>query len=94
LAHAQHYIGWTGGKTLEKRIERHRVGGGSKLMQAIKVAKINWQVVRTWEGVDRSFERKLKNQNHAARYCPICCDTKQPRDVKVEQFIPTESEPF
>jgi hypothetical protein len=29
-------------------------------------------VVQTWPGEDGNFERKLKNQKHASRLCPVC----------------------
>jgi hypothetical protein len=28
--------------------------------------------VRTWWGKDKRFERKLKNQKHHSRLCPVC----------------------
>ncbi|HUO08089.1 MAG TPA: endonuclease [Phycisphaerae bacterium] len=28
--------------------------------------------VRTWWGKDKNFERKLKNQKHHSRLCPVC----------------------
>jgi predicted GIY-YIG superfamily endonuclease len=94
LKHAHHYLGWCNDGKLKERLERHRAGNGSKLMRAIKLAGIGWQVVRTWENVDRSFERKLKNHKKTQKFCPVCCGSKPPKDIKTEQFTPTESQPF
>jgi galactose-1-phosphate uridylyltransferase len=31
---------------------------------------------RVWEGKDKSFERKLKNQHKPQDFCPICSGEK------------------
>lgn len=74
LHHAQHYIGFVDEPThkLEKRIEYHRKGMGSKLLKALVQKGIGFSVVRTWEDGDRNFERKLKNRKKASSLCPIC----------------------
>lgn len=69
LAHARHYIGWT--DDIEARLERHKAGQGSRLMEVVTSAGIAWKVSRTWTG-GRSLERRLKRQKHAARLCPAC----------------------
>lgn len=69
LHHAQHYIGYT--DNVEKRMKRHREGGGSKLISAITKAGIAWDLVRIWVG-DRALERRLKNQKKARCLCPVC----------------------
>jgi predicted GIY-YIG superfamily endonuclease len=95
LKHARHYLGFTN-SDLEDRLARHRAGGGSKLMRAIKEAKINWSVVRTWEGenVDRNFERRLKNRKQTHVFCPICRGSKPVIDLKTDAFTPTKEVPF
>ncbi len=70
LNRAGHYIGYT--DNLEKRLLCHKSGNGSKLMKAVVVAGISWEVVRVWENVDRHFERRLKNQKNSPKLCPIC----------------------
>lgn len=75
LAHARHYLGSC--EDLEKRLERHRQGRGARLMEVIKERGIEWECVRTWEG-GRDVERKLKNQKHAWRHCPVCRQTRKP----------------
>ena len=67
--HARHYLGST--NNLAHRLQRHRSGNGSRLMQVIVSAKITWRLARTWEG-DRNRERQLKNQGSSKRHCPIC----------------------
>ncbi len=71
---ARHYLGYT--ENLEARLEAHRSGNGSRLMEVIAEARISWTVARTWEG-GRSLERKLKNQHNGPRLCPICCSARK-----------------
>ena len=70
LHHAGHYIGFS--KCLDIRIASHRDGTGAKLIRAITRLGIPWIVIRTWQVDGPSFERTLKNQKHAARFCPLC----------------------
>lgn len=67
--HARHYMGST--SDLEARLEAHRNGRGSRLMEVIAQAGITWQLVRTWPG-DRKTERRLKKWHNAPALCPIC----------------------
>jgi hypothetical protein len=66
---ARHYIGYTG--DLATRIEQHRAGHGARLLAVLAEAGIGFTVAATWPG-DRTDERRLKRQHHAARFCPIC----------------------
>lgn len=68
--HAAHYRGWT--SDLVTRLASHREGTGARLMAVVKDAGIDWTLARTWSGVDRNYERALKNQGGAARMCPLC----------------------
>lgn len=70
LHHAGHYIGFS--KCLDFRIASHRDGTGAKLVRAITRLGIPWIVIRTWRVDGQAFERTLKNQKHAARFCPLC----------------------
>lgn len=72
LHHAQHYIGWCKPQNLGRRINHHVGGTGAKLMRAVTEAGIEWHVVKTWHGVTRHFERKLKNRKNASSMCPAC----------------------
>jgi len=67
--HARHYLGFS--ENLDKRVTDHLCGMGSRLMEVITEAKIEWKVVRTWAG-DRKLERRLKNGKNAPKLCPIC----------------------
>ena len=71
LHHAQHYVGFVDGN-LSRRIRRHQSGRGAKLLAAVTLHGIDWQVVRVWADGDRDFERKLKNYKKARRFCPVC----------------------
>ena len=69
LAHAQHYVGSC--DDLEARLERHRQGGGARLMEVVTSQGISWTVVRTWPG-GRQLERELKRYHASNRLCPLC----------------------
>ena len=68
--HARHYLGYT--DDLDRRLQQHAEGNGSKLMRAIDRASISWRVARVWRGKDRKFERLLKNRKKSRLLCPIC----------------------
>jgi predicted GIY-YIG superfamily endonuclease len=68
--HARHYTGWS--TNLKARLRDHGNGHGARLMEVLKDAGIGWELSRTWENVDRNFERRLKRRGGAARICPIC----------------------
>ena len=69
--HAKHYLGWT--TNVDKRINVHKKGLGSRLLQVIKGEGIDWKVSRLWQNVTRRFERHLKEvRKNAPQLCPIC----------------------
>ena len=70
--HAKHYMGFTERDDVETRLEEHRNNRGSKLLRAVNDAGIPWRLSRTWEGMTRSEERRLKRQKMAPRLCPVC----------------------
>lgn len=77
LAHAQHYIGFAEDqRTFETRIKQHRSKAkktkGAKLLRAVNIAGIGWDVVKVWEDGDRTFERSLKNKKKTSCICPVC----------------------
>lgn len=49
-------------------------GNGSTFLAVANVRGIAYELVRTWSGpgVDRAFERRLKNQKNTPRLCPKC----------------------
>lgn len=72
--HARHYLGWT--QNLDERLVAHSLGRGAKLLAAVSLAGINFEVVRIWEDKTRHFERKLKKQKNGPRFCPVCKEGK------------------
>lgn len=73
----RHYLGWTEGSDIKPRIDKHKAGAGSRLLRAVGAAGISFKVVRTWENVDRHFERKLKKQKNLRHQCPHCGPRKR-----------------
>lgn len=71
-ADARHYIGFS--DYIELRVEHHVAGRGSPLVAAA-AARGPVRLARVWLGQGRGFERRMKRQNHAPRYCPVCCAT-------------------
>lgn len=69
--HARHYLGWTG-EPLDKRLQAHAVGRGSRLMAVVGEAGIPWRLARVWENVDRHVERAMKERKMTPRLCPLC----------------------
>lgn len=68
----RHYMGYT--DDLETRLDEHFNGSGARLMQVLKERGITFQLARTWAG-GRKVERRLKNQKHSPRLCPVCRDS-------------------
>lgn len=71
---ARHYLG--SARVLENRLKHHRAGSGAKLLRAVQLAGIGWEVVRTWPG-DKTVERKLKNRKSAPDLCPVCRELRR-----------------
>ena len=69
--HARHYLGWTN-RDVAQRVSEHVRGLGSPLVKAAVQSGSNVRLVRTWQNVDRYYERALKNQHNGPRYCPLC----------------------
>lgn len=78
---AQHYLGWA--YHLGSRIEAHLHGRGARLTQVAKARGITFEIAAVWPG-DRTYERKLKNQKHAPRLCPICRRAFDPRQLTLD----------
>ena len=70
VRHARHYIGWA--DDVERRVAQHVSGRGAALTRA--AVRIGCAVahVRSWDGADRNFERRLKRRKNAAGLCPRC----------------------
>lgn len=76
---ARHYLGWT--SNLEQRLADHRRGAGSPLVAAAVANGSTVELARTWTGVDRHFERALKNRKEAPRMCPLCVAATSERNA-------------
>lgn len=74
LAHAKHYTGWsTNKKTLAQRLAHHERGTANcNFTDALHEKGIGFTLAATIPGVDRNFERRLKETHNVTRYCPIC----------------------
>lgn len=70
LSHARHYLGST--TNMEARMRAHESGEGARLLAVLNEKGIGWEVVRTWVGVPRGFERLLKNRKESRKLCPVC----------------------
>ena len=68
--HARHYLGYT--EDLPGRIKIHNSGNGSPLIRSIVAAGIGFELARTWLDKNRTYERRIKDQHNAPRFCPIC----------------------
>jgi predicted GIY-YIG superfamily endonuclease len=70
--YAQHYIGYCKDGELDRRLAVHRSGNGARIMAAVRAAGIGYTVAVVWGERGRDYERWLKRQKHASRFCPIC----------------------
>lgn len=70
--HAGHYLGFA--LDVERRVREHLRSGprSSPLVRAALAAGSVVTLARTWEGGDRTLERRLKRWNGHARLCPLC----------------------
>lgn len=86
--HARHYIGFAESEfTFENRLRHHKKGRGSRLMDAVTKAGIDFKVSRTWANGDRNFERKLKNRKNAAKLCPLCVERARREKVLEKESV-------
>lgn len=72
--HAAHYVGYA--EDIEKRLDEHAAGHGTRLTQVVTEAGIDLWVARLWMGKDRSFERRLKDCHKTSEFCPFCAGAK------------------
>ncbi len=75
--HAGHYLGWA--EDIGRRVYDHEMGqSGVPLTTAAARAGVSMTLARTWPGLDRDGERKLKGFRNTGRkgglrrLCPIC----------------------
>ncbi len=70
LKHALHYTGFA--INLDARLAHHAKGTGARMLAVARQQGISWELGRTFEGQDKTFERKLKRTKAVSRYCTIC----------------------
>lgn len=75
--HARHYVGYA--DDIERRVAEHAAGVGARLTQVAVEAGCDLILARTWDGADRTEERRLKNTKSIPHYCPICCGRENVR---------------
>lgn len=68
--HARHYIGYSENDNV--RLERHRQGNGARLLKAVSLAGIGYEIVRVWPEGDRAFERHIHRRKNSPKLCPLC----------------------
>jgi predicted GIY-YIG superfamily endonuclease len=74
---ATHYLGWSGDP--KKRYEDHVSGKGAKLLRVASRAGVEVSIVRTWEGMTRYDERRMKSHGNLHLLCPACGEAARVR---------------
>jgi len=76
VAHAKHYIGFTTDPEPSRRVREHTSGGhrANPLVKAAVKAGSTITLAHVFDGpgVDRNFERRLKNRADTSKWCPCC----------------------
>jgi hypothetical protein len=67
--HARHYLG--SADDLPRRLHRHAMGRGARLLAVAVAAGSRLVLVRLWVG-DRDDEQRRKRAHNAPRACPLC----------------------
>lgn len=88
LAHAQHYIGFA--FDIHQRVQAHSKGQGARMLQVCVERGITFRLARTWQGMGRTWERRLKNRRNARILCPVCNPTAEnyPTQRRPKDAIP------
>lgn len=73
--HARHYLGWT--VDLQKRLDEHLNGTGSRLIEVITAEGIGFCVANVWPGTTLRDEKRLKNK-HNPKLCAVCNRQRKP----------------
>ncbi len=73
----QHYLGYSADEKFAARIRHHQKNTGARLIRAVNLAGIGWNVVRQWPDQDGNFERQLKNRKNSSKLCPVCIEAKK-----------------
>lgn len=84
ISHSKHYLGFAVDNDVSARIAKHRSGQGLRICRAAAKRGIEIRLAVVIPDADRNFERKLKNQKMANRWCPLCAvDAKRRRKVPI-----------
>jgi predicted GIY-YIG superfamily endonuclease len=78
LGHARHYTGFTKDDTPDRRLARHRVGHGSKMLAAAVKGGRTLSLVHYWPGGTLKFEAYLKRRGDTKSWCPACAIDRRP----------------
>lgn len=73
VGHSKHYIGWSPDAQVHARIKKHTRGAGSALCREAVNRGSQIVLVMLWPHATKEFERRLKRQGGAVRWCPECC---------------------
>lgn len=58
-----------------RKITGKKHGPGAKFMGVVNFKSIPYQLARTWDGLDQSWEKRVKRYHKAWKLCPICNPT-------------------
>lgn len=99
LNRARHYIGSTTTRNMNRRMRDHTSQRGAKIVAAaIKNGCAIFQA-RIWTQQSRAFERRLKNNGHFEKLCPLCSPscidllTQKPRRLSTPGLQSSSFEP-
>lgn len=67
MHHAKYYIGYCNEGKLDARMHYHRSKRGARITAAAVEQGIGFNVIYTFPGADRNFERKLKNRKNTPK---------------------------
>lgn len=89
LRHCRHYIGYARtGTNLDERLIRHQKGTGGVLPREAGKQGSIISLVYVWLTAGKEFERRLKRNGGAVRWCPVCAVNKrrlpQPKDGELD----------
>src|SRR5688572_23354541 len=90
--HARHYLGYA--EDVAPRVYAHLHGRGARLTEVAVDAGCTLTLVRVWEDATRTDERRMKNQSHVRRHCPICCGevVQMPLLLGEPAYVPSQED--
>lgn len=91
VSHALHYLGSTTPTNFDKRMRAHANGYGSNLTTRVFKTGIPISIAYMWLTPSRELERKLKNNGHFKRICPVCSPERFP-NVNKNPIVITDAQ--